>query len=290
MLCLLQSMRPKQWPKNLLVFAGLIFTLNDKHPASDILKVVAAFVLFCLLSGAVYLLNDVMDAEKDRNHPKKRNRPIACGDLSSRVALVFSATLAAGSLYASFCLNLNFGISAAVYVAAAALYSLVLKHVVIVDVLTIAAGFVVRAIAGALVIGVSISEWLLVCTTLLALFLGLAKRRNELIVLDKNAIDHRKILREYTPELLDQMLMITASCSIMAYMLYTFLSRTGLGHRYMMATIPFVIYGLFRYLYLVHTRNLGGSPESVVLEDKPLIASILLWMGAVMTVFLLAPK
>lgn len=284
---LLKSLRPKQWTKNLLVFAGMLFTLNAQHTLIDLLRVVAAFAVFCLLSGSVYLVNDVLDAEKDRKHPRKCWRPIAAGRLSPRSAVFFAAVFAVGSLVASYYLSKKFGACAAAYLVLSSAYSLSLKNMVIVDVLAIAAGFVLRAIAGALVISVSISEWLLVCTTLLALFLGLAKRRNEIIVMEADAASHRKILQEYTPELLDQMLMITASCNIMAYMLYTFLSKTGTGHRYMMATIPFVIYGLFRYLYLVHNRNLGGSPESVVLEDKPLLTAIIMWMAAVAWVFLL---
>jgi 4-hydroxybenzoate polyprenyltransferase len=288
MLSILNSLRPKQWPKNFLVFVGLLFTINEHHPSSDILRVTVTFVFFCLLSGSVYLVNDVLDADRDRKHPKKRFRPIAHGDLSPRAAVVSAIALAVISLAALFALDTRLGICAATYFALTLAYSLALKHVVIVDVLALAAGFVLRTIAGALVIHVHISEWLLVCTTLLALFLGLAKRRNELLTMEGEASEHRKILEEYTPELLDQMIMITASCNIMAYMLYTFLSKTGEGHKYMMATVPFVVYGLFRYLYLVHTRNLGGSPESIVVEDKPLLINILLWMVVVVIVFLRA--
>jgi 4-hydroxybenzoate polyprenyltransferase len=288
MLSLLKSLRPKQWTKNSLLFAGFLFTISEHHPASDILKVIAAFTVFCLLSGSVYLINDVLDAKHDRNHPKKRFRPIAHGDLAPGVAAVSAVLLAALSIAGAFALSFRFGVCAAAYFVLTSAYSFSLKHVVIVDVLALAAGFVLRAIAGALVIHVHISEWLLVCTTLLALFLGLAKRRHELLTMQGAASEHRKILEDYTPELLDQMIMITASCNIMAYMLYTFLSKTGTGHRYMMATIPFVVYGLFRYLYLVHARNLGGNPESIVVEDKPLMVDILLWMVAVVIVFLRA--
>lgn len=283
-LAVLKSLRPKQWPKNLLVFVGLLFTINESHPISAIIRVGATFVAFCLLSGSVYLVNDVLDADKDRKHPKKRFRPIAHGDLSPASAIICATFLAGISLTACYRLDFRLGVCATTYYALTCAYSSILKHIVIIDVLTLAAGFVLRTIAGALVIHVHISEWLLVCTTLLALFLGLAKRRNELMTIEQ-ASEHRKILEEYTPELLDQMIMITASCNVMAYMLYTFLSKTGLGHRYMMATIPFVVYGLFRYLYLVHARNLGGSPESIVVEDKPLLINILLWIAAVVIVF-----
>ncbi|MDO8685023.1 MAG: decaprenyl-phosphate phosphoribosyltransferase [Armatimonadota bacterium] len=287
LLNIIRCIRPKQWTKNLLVFAGLLFTLNSRHPASDVLKVVLAFVIFCLLSGSVYLVNDVLDAEKDRKHPKKRYRPIACGKVSPRVAVFLAVALGAVSLAAAFRLDFFFGLVTVAYLLLSTSYSFVLKHLVIVDVFSIAAGFVLRAAAGALVIHVTISEWLLLCTTLLALFMGLAKRRNELVTLDNNAGEHRKILEEYSPALLDQMINVTAACTIVAYMFYTFLSRTGEGsHRYMMMTIPFVIYGLFRYLYLVHSKNLGGSPESVVIEDKPLLVNIILWMVTVAVVFM----
>jgi 4-hydroxybenzoate polyprenyltransferase len=283
---LFKSLRPKQWTKNTLVFAGMLFTLNKGHTSADLLKVVMAFGIFCLLSGSVYLVNDAVDVAQDRKHPKKCKRPIASGQVSRRAAIVSAIVLGVGSLTASFVLDRGFGLAAVAYLALVVAYSLTLKHIVIVDVLVLAAGFVLRAVAGALVIHVHISEWLLVCTTLLALFLGLAKRRNELISLEAEAVNHRKILQEYTPELLDQMIVITSSCTLMAYMLYTFLSQTGQGHRYMMMTIPFVLYGLFRYLYLVHTRNMGGSPETVLLEDKPLIINIVLYMVTVVLVFL----
>jgi len=289
LLGLLKSLRPKQWSKNLLLFAGLMFTLNKARPESDILKVVVAFVVFCLLSSSAYLVNDVVDAGNDRQHPKKRFRAVASGVVSRSVALSTAAALVIASLAVAFYLDRAFALTAIGYLVLSIVYSLWLKHVVIVDVLTLAAGFVVRAVAGALVIHVEISEWLLVCTTLLALFLGLAKRRNEMLVLEDGAANHRKILREYTPALLDQMIVITASCTVMAYMLYTFLSTTGEGsHRYMMMTIPFVTYGLFRYLYLVHTRSLGGSPESVLLEDVPLIVNLVLWLLTVAAVFVYA--
>lgn len=283
---LFKSLRPRQWTKNALVFAGLLFTLNKGHSTDDLLKVVMAFGIFCFLSGSVYLINDAMDVAQDRRHPKKCKRPVASGQVSRTAAIGAAVVLGLGSLAASFALDTGFALAATAYLVLVVAYSLVLKHLVIVDVLAIAAGFVLRAVAGALVIHVQISEWLLVCTTLLALFLGLAKRKNELVCLEGEAVNHRKILQEYTPELLDQMILITSSCTLMAYMLYTFLSQTGQGHRYMMMTIPFVLYGLFRYLYLVHTRNLGGSPESVLLEDKPLMVDIILYMATVALVFL----
>ena len=278
---LVKSLRPKQWSKNLLVFAGYLFTIEQDHPPSVLLRVVAAFCVFCAVSGATYVLNDVVDAESDRRHPRKCKRPIASGALPVGVALAFAAVLTAGSLAAAFRLGIGFGLLTSAYVVLTVAYSLALKHVVIVDLLAIAAGFVIRAAAGAVVIAVVISPWLLVCTTLLALFLGLAKRRGEIVTLENGGVDHRRILDDYSAPLLDQMLNIAASASLMAYFLYTFTATTGKSHPEMMITVPFVIYGLFRYLYLVHTKNAGDSPEQLLIDDKPLLVNVLLYVVAV---------
>lgn len=289
-LSLLKAMRPKQWIKNLLLFAGFVFTLNERwRPFSpqmwDYLeRSLAAFALFSLISSSVYLLNDVRDVEKDRAHPTKRNRPIASGDLSPRVAVII------GLLLMPLCLALGYWLSPA-FAAVAASYLLMqfayiygLKNVVLLDVFVIALGFVMRAVSGAVVIGAVISPWLYTVTLLGALFLGLCKRRNELLLLETGAAHHRKILEMYTPQLLDSLISIVASSTVMAYSLYTFTSvnaqRTGTGNNLMMLTIPFVIFGLFRYLYLAHRQNAGGSPEEVFLKDRPLIATILLWIVA----------
>ena len=277
---LLQSLRPKQWTKNLLVFAGYLFTIEQKHPPGSFLNVLAAFGLFCALSGASYILNDAADAERDRSHPRKCKRPIASGALSVRAAVTFAALLAAAAIYASFVLDFYFGVLAAGYCVLTCAYSAVLKHVVIVDLLVIAAGFVIRAVSGAVVIHVQISSWLLVCTTLLALFLGIAKRRSELVSLENGGLGHRKTLGEYSAPMLDQMLSITASAALIAYCLYTFTGKTGATHPYMMITLPFVIYGLFRYLFLVQTKNAGGSPEVVLLEDRPMLINLILYVLA----------
>ena len=279
---LLQSLRPKQWTKNLLVFAGYLFTIERGHPLSSLFDVVAAFALFCLVSGAGYVINDVADAGRDRKHPTKRKRPIAAGALPTGVAVPFAVVLAAAGIGASFALDFHFGLLISGYFVLSAAYSVFLKHEVIIDLLVIAAGFVIRAVAGAVVIDVAISSWLLVCTTLLALFLGLAKRRSELLTLEEGGLGHRGTLEHYTAPMLDQMLSVTASAALMAYCLYTFspASATGAAHPYMMITIPFVIYGLMRYLFLVHTRNVGGSPELVLLEDKPMLINMVLYVIA----------
>ena len=282
LLGLLKSLRPKQWTKNLLVFAGYLFTIEQIHPPESFPRVLAAFGLFCAVSGAGYVFNDAVDAEQDRKHPSKRARPIASGALPVGAAMAFAAILASGSLAASYFLDLDFFILIGAYLVLTLAYSVALKHAVIVDVLAIAAGFVIRAVAGAVVLRVEISPWLLVCTSLLALFLGFAKRRSELVALENSGVTHRRTLSEYTTPMLEQMLSITAAITLMSYCLYTFLpGTTGAKHPYMMATIPFVIYGLFRYLYLVHTRNAGGSPELVVLDDKPMLVNLLLYVVTV---------
>jgi len=277
MRALLVSLRPRQWVKNLVLFAGILFTLDRPHPPGDWLRAGAAFGLFCLLSGAVYLFNDVADREQDRQHPDKRRRPIAAGKLAPAVALAVGTGLALGGAGAAFLLGLSFGAAALAYLLLTFAYTFWLKHAVILDVLALATGFVLRAVAGAIAVGVEISPWLLVCTTLGALFLGLGKRRAELTTLQEEAGKHRSSLEEYTPELLDQMITVVAASTLMAYALYTFTSQTATGHRTLMATIPFVIYGIFRYLFLVHTRNVGGSPTSELLEDRPLLLCIALW-------------
>ena len=277
---LLKSLRPKQWTKNLLVFAGFLFTLNGTGQSHSILRVLAAFGLFCAISGATYIFNDAADVERDRQHPRKCKRPIASGAVPVKAAVVIAVLLVIAAVYVSFKLSFHFGLLAAGYLMLTSAYSASLKHIVIVDLFAIAAGFVLRAVAGAVVINVDISSWLLICTTLLALFLGLAKRRSEIITLEDGAFGHRKTLSEYNAPMLDQMLSITASAALMSYCLYTFtpLSKTGSSHPYMMMTVPFVVYGLFRYLLLVHTENAGGNPELVLLEDKPMLINIVLYV------------
>jgi 4-hydroxybenzoate polyprenyltransferase len=277
---LIKCLRPKQWTKNALLFAGYVFTIPLGHSTDDFVRAAAAFAVFCGVSGACYIVNDVLDVERDRRHPRKCKRPIASGAVPVSVALVFAVLVAAASIWGGIRLSIGFGALAIGYLVLSLSYSLVLKHVVIVDLLALAGGFVIRAVAGAVVIDVKISPWLLLCTTLLALFLGFAKRRSELMTLENGGQDHRKTLSEYSAPMLDQMLSVTASTTLMAYCLYTFTGNTGEHHPMMMITIPFVVYGLFRYLFLIQTKNAGGSPELVLLEDKPMLLNVLLYVVA----------
>jgi 4-hydroxybenzoate polyprenyltransferase len=282
---LLLSLRPDQWTKNLVVFAALIFARRLFDPAS-VAAAFEAFVIFCFLSGVVYLVNDVMDRESDRRHPLKRRRPIAAGDLPVRTALTAAGVLCAVSLAAAFTLGWRFGAVAAVYVSLLVLYSGPLRHLVIIDVLTVAIGFVLRAVAGAVAIDVLISRWLFVCTILLALFIVLAKRRHELVLLGDDAISHRAILGEYTPYLLDQMMVIVAASTLIAYIFYAISDDTAakFDTEWLGLTIPFPLYGIFRYLYLVHQREGGGSPSDLLLHDRPMLACVMLWVVAVVLI------
>jgi 4-hydroxybenzoate polyprenyltransferase len=282
---LIVSLRPDQWTKNLIVFAALIFAVQLFDPAALALAS-AAFLIFCALSGAVYLMNDVSDREADRLHPLKRLRPIASGALPAGVALGWAAGLVVAALAAAFWLRPVFGVAAAAYVALFVLYTRALKHVVILDVMSIAIGFVLRAVAGGLVIGVPISDWLLVCTVLLALFLGLAKRRHELTMLADGATGHRRILEEYDPYLLDQMIAIVAAATLVVYIIYCASPETTerFGTQWLVLTTPFPIYGIFRYLYLVHRRHGGGSPSDLLLRDRPLLGCVALWGLAVILI------
>jgi len=273
---IIASMRPKQWTKNSFVFAGLIFSKSFLY-LDAVMRVLYAFVLFSLVSGTVYIINDVVDRDKDRLHPRKSKRPIASGSLNPYEALAYSFIVLAVALFLAFRLDFELFLILAAYFTLVTAYSLKLKNVVILDVILIAGGFVLRTVGGALVIDVRISPWLIVCTTLLSLFLALNKRKNELLVLSENAAEHRKILEEYTPELIDQMLSVVTSTTVMSYSLYTF--NAGKSH-YMMLTIPFVLYGIFRYQYLASTKDMGESPELVLLKDKPLLINIILWVVA----------
>lgn len=275
---LLISMRPAQWTKNAFVFAALLFAhrLFDGRSA---LRSLAAFAIFCLLSSSVYLINDVCDREEDRRHPEKRKRPIASGALPVRLVVPLIALFAVCSLGAAYYLNTDLGGVVTGYFGLNLLYSLRLKHVVILDVMIIGIGFVLRAVAGAVVIGVIFSNWLLLCTFLLALFLGFCKRRHELVLLSDNAAAHRKILSEYSVEFLDTIIVVVTASTIAAYAIYTMSEETvrKFQTRDLMYTIVFVIYGMFRYLYLIHRRQEGGNPSRVLLTDLPLQVAILLW-------------
>ena len=287
---LVASLRPRQWTKNLLVFAGLIFSRGLHEPVL-VARSGLAFALFCLLSGGVYLINDVVDAERDRAHPQKRHRPVASGRLPAGIALVAGVGILIGTVAAAFFLSVPFGMVAAAYAVLLTAYSAGLKHVVIVDTLIIAGGFVLRALAGVIVLGIEPSYWLLLCTILLALFLTFGKRRHELLALEAGATDHRPILSEYTPQLLDQMIAVVTASTLMAYALYTMAPETHarLGTTRLPLTIPFVLYGIFRYLYLLYRRDLGGNPSEHFLTDRALLFAVALWGATVVVVLYVAP-
>ena len=276
---ILESLRPKQWTKNVLLFAGLIFSEN-LFRVPLLLKATTSFILFCMLSGAGYLTNDLMDLKKDRVHLLKSRRPIASGRLPACWAFSMVIILLVLGLFLSFLLSNTFGWIALSYVFLTLGYTFVFKHVLILDVLTIAFGFVLRAAAGAVVIDVSISSWLLVCTTFLALFLGLCKRRHELVLMGENAMNHRRILGKYSPYLLDQMMSVVTASTVMAYALYATAAETvqKFGTRNLIFTLPFVLYGIFRYLYLVHRKSMGGNPEQIFIKDRAMIINILLYL------------
>lgn len=277
---LLKQLRPKQWTKNLLVFAALIFSF-PAVTTEMLVRSVVAFFLFSFVSGCVYILNDFVDREADRLHPKKRYRPMASGALNPYLALVFGALLLVGSLTLAAYLEPFFGLVLFVYFVMNVGYSLHLKHVVIVDVMIIALGFVFRALGGGLVIEVPVTPWFFICTLLLALFLAISKRRHELILLENNTGSHRKVLDKYSKDLLNQMNSIVTTATIMSYALFTFTSgRT----QYLMATVPLVIYGIFRYLYLIHMEDKGGSPEEVLLKDKHILVTVIVYALSVIII------
>jgi 4-hydroxybenzoate polyprenyltransferase len=271
----LVAMRPRQWSKNLLVFAGLVFAakLGD---ASRWAEAVAAFVAYCAISSSAYLVNDVRDREDDRMHPVKRARPIARGELSVRAALVLAAVLAALALGLTGALGLTSVGFLLAFAALQAGYTLALKHVVLLDVLTIAALFVIRAAAGAEAVAVRISPWLLLCTALLALFLALAKRRGELVLVGAKRSPGRPVLEGYSLELVDQLVAIVASSTVIAYSVYTLTARDS---KALLATVPFVIFGVFRYLLLVHRDDVGEEPEQVLLTDVPILLAVAGWIA-----------
>ncbi|NWG21996.1 MAG: decaprenyl-phosphate phosphoribosyltransferase [Chloroflexi bacterium] len=310
MIELLRAMRPKEWIKNTFVFAAIAFSQQRLWAQADaVITVSAAFVLFCMVASAIYLLNDLVDMEKDRAHPKKRNRPLASGRLHPRVALVAAIALALTAIPLAVLLDRNytppggsvawlghdydFPVTLLVYALVQGVaYSFYFKHVVIMDIFTIAAGFVLRAVAGAMVIDIDITPWLLICMGLLALFLGLAKRRAELVLLENGAASHRRILDEYSLPLLDQMMSIVTAATIIAYTLFTSTAET-LPHEpfpVMMVTVPFVIYAIFRYLYLIYKQDGGGSPADLVLKDVPLASCIVLWGITAVTILAAFPR
>lgn len=294
-LVLIKCLRPKQWTKNLLLFAGVLFAGEFRHLHS-VLNAVLAFFVFCFLSGVVYIVNDILDVEKDRQHPRKRKRPIASGAISPTAAGAWAAVLLVGSLAASwFLLPLGFTIAAGFYVALVCAYSLYLKHMVILDILALAMGFVIRALAGIEALPreeVTITGYFILTTLFLALFLAICKRRNELTVLGEGAAHHRAVLREYSIEFLDTLLTVATAGVLFSYALWTtqgqFAQLRGAGENsgvyVMVFTMPFVIFGIFRYIWLVYQRDEGGAPEMLLVEDMPLLTTVVLWILVTMTV------
>lgn len=274
---LLKTLRPKQWTKNSFIFAALVFDLK-LFQGEPFIRTILGFVLLCLISGTVYLINDLVDIEKDRQHPTKRNRPLASGQLPVHLAVMTAIILPALALPLSFWLDLNFGIIVTGYLLLQIAYSFWLKNVVIVDVLTIAAGFVLRVAGGVVLVAATrFSPWLYVVTVLMALFLGLGKRREELTLLKNQATNARAVLREYNLPFLDQMIAVVTTGTIITYAFYTFSASHLPANHLMMLTIPFVIYGIFRYLYVIHVQGNGGAPDEVLLTDRPLQISIALF-------------
>jgi 4-hydroxybenzoate polyprenyltransferase len=277
---LFTQLRPKQWTKNLLVFAALLFSY-DLINLYTVSRSLLGFLLFSFVSGCVYILNDFIDRDADRLHPVKKYRPIASGALNAYTALSFGAVLLVLSLLTSFSLNPLFFILLLFYFLMNVAYSIKLKQIVIVDVMVIAAGFVLRAIGGGLVLEVQFTPWFLICTMLLSLFLAISKRRHELLLLQRDKGTHRKVLEKYSPELLDQLISIVTTATIISYSLFTFTS----GHTiHLMWTIPFVIYGMFRYLYLIHMEDQGGAPEKVLLQDKPIFTTVVMYVASVIVI------
>lgn len=274
---LIRAMRPKQWVKNVFVLAGLVFD-GRLFEWPRLAKSLATFVLFCLMSSAVYLVNDLADVEKDRQHPTKRHRPIASGALSPTVAALAAGLLALIALGIGFAISSTVGFIALAYGLLMLAYSFGIKRLVILDVMTVAAGFVLRVFAGTAAVEVKrFSPWLYVCTTLLALFIAINKRRHEIVLLAEEANNHRPSLQHYNLEFLDTMTSIVTASVLAAYSFYTFSAPNLPQNHAMMFTIPFVMYGIFRYLYLIHSKGEGGAPEEAVLSDKPLLITVLLW-------------
>jgi 4-hydroxybenzoate polyprenyltransferase len=278
---LIRLLRPEQWMKNGLVFAALLFS-GRLQDLGSVGVAVLAFAAFCLASSSIYCLNDALDAQEDRLHARKRVRPVAAGLVSPAQAVALASFLAGGAVYLGFMVNIGLGISIVLYLGIQVLYCFVLKHVVLLDIMAVASGFVLRAVGGGVAIEVELSLWFLVCVPLLSLFLAVAKRRHELMTVE-SAASHRPVLTEYTPQLLDQMLAILSGAIIMAYLLY---AKDTIRPQLFILTSPLVFYGVFRYLYLVYRRAEGGSPDELLLTDAPLLITVILWVAAVAAIIL----
>jgi len=284
LIALVKTMRPRQWPKNGLVYIPLFFDGKLSDPESFV-RTTIAFILLCFMSSGVYIMNDLMDIEKDRQHPEKRNRPLPSGQLNPKVAAVAAFVFIAGSLVAGYFLSTAFTVVLAVYFLLQVAYTFYLKNIVLVDVMVLSAGFILRVAAGVEVINVErFSPWLYVCTGLLALFLALGKRRHELIILGDEAGNHRAILADYNLDLIDRLIGIVTTSAVVAYSLYTFLSEGLPANNLMMLTIPLVLYAVFRYLYLIHVRHEGGAPEEIFLRDRPMQLTLVIWASIVFLV------
>ena len=285
---LVKTLRPQQWVKNGFIFAALIFSQGLTR-WDRCRQVLLAALVFCLVSSAAYVLNDLCDASDDRHHPTKKLRPIASGRLRAGVAGTVGAILAGGGLAAAWELNIHFFEIVVAYLAVNALYSLFLKHIVLLDVFIVAAGFLFRVIAGGLVIGVAISPWLIVCTTLLALFLALSKRRHELVLLGDRAAEHRAILADYSPYFLDQLISIVTASTVVSYALYTLSPdvQSKFPGKRLELTIPFVLFGIFRYLHLIHHGEQGGNPTQSLFTDPVLLSVVLFWAASVILIIYL---
>jgi 4-hydroxybenzoate polyprenyltransferase len=277
-----EALRPRQWAKNMVLFAGLMFSKSIFDPVS-LGKVVAAFFVFCVAASGVYLLNDYLDREQDRHHPRKKLRPVASGRIHPPVALSMAVFLMAWSLAAGFLVDSGLFLMTAVYLAIETLYSIVLKRVVILDVFCIASGFLLRVLAGVVVIDVPISNWLLVCTIFLSLFLALGKRRAEILLLQEHATHHRSVLSEYSLSFIDQMITIVTASTVLSYVLYTLSAETisKFHTKNLLVTSAFVIYGVFRYLYLIYQKNEGDAPDRLLFSDRPLLINLGLYAAAV---------
>lgn len=288
---IIQAMRPHQWTKNFFVYAALIFSQNIFN-LPLLLKTTIAFSAFCLISSALYIFNDLKDLEEDKLHPLKSKRPIPSGKIKKSTAILTIIILSLLGFSSALTLNKNYFIIILVYFLIQMAYSIKLKHIVILDVFVVAFGFLIRVVAGGLAIEVSLSSWLLICTILLALFLALSKRRHELVLLEDSASDHRPILEEYSPYLLDQMIAVVTASTVIAYCLYTISEETvaKFGTSNLIFTVPFVLYGIFRYLYLIHQKIEGGSPEALIIRDKPLLIDIFLWIVAAVIILYLGAK
>jgi 4-hydroxybenzoate polyprenyltransferase len=274
---LIKTMRPKQWVKNIVIFAPLVFDVK-LFDMRYLAQTLAGFILLCLVSGTVYIINDLADVEKDRQHPRKRNRPLASGQLGTSAAVIAAILIPFVALPLSFLLHPTFGATLLIYLLIQFTYSFWLKNVVIIDVMLIASGFLLRVAAGVpLVEAERFSPWLYICMTLLALLIGFGKRRHELVLLQENANMHRQSLEEYNLPLLDHVLSIVTASTLLAYALYTFSAPNLPPNHAMMLTIPFVLYCIFRYLYLIHVKGMGGAPEEIVFSDRPLQVAFVLW-------------